>query len=481
MPKRAQRPGKGRGKQQGARPPPPASVELVPKSPTSEPEPGLAESMDGESDSAADADSMETPTSAAKAGKTREVKPATEAGGTGGAESTTAAPGTVLLCQISICRKASSDVKWFKTLPLLGRGEQPCGPWCWDCGTACEVFPLKSKEEIAKLVETRADWRNEFRAVRAGVEKAFAQLQPRESVFRDRQVGCRVLCKLAFVVLDILAAAYSQTVGTLSGVKTTELTGPENTPLQGVLFTIDAAFLAKGLPHFIVEMWSDEILTFQRSHLHETEILRPQHASDLYEFHAAKTIRKRDPCLKLAKLSSSLTISAYATKVDEKQQELHAAESMAAQQTAATDLALTNVLPDGISGLGQLRSGSRLDSDDEKNVTPSKAASKRKSTSGGIFISRPSSGSMAAPSAAAAGRKRPGSGVVAASSAASMASEGLAMASRDGPVGKRRRTPEEKDAINIHAIFTGYQAGRELNPADWSDFIHSKYHPSSVQ
>ena len=70
---------------------------------------------------------------------------------------------------------------------------------CWPCGTSLEVWPLEVKEELIQKIETKAAFRREFMAVRAGAEKAEYRLFKLQEVRNDRGCGMRVCVKAALV------------------------------------------------------------------------------------------------------------------------------------------------------------------------------------------------------------------------------------------------------------------------------------------
>ena len=375
--------------------------------------------------------------------------------------------GVPLMCEIAICGVSSDTVKWFAIRQTLD-GPVPVGKWCWTCGTALESWPLTTKDEVALMVSTRPDSRKSFALVRQGVEAAtdsFSRKFPRHSVSRTTDIGVRVLFTVAFVTVDTLAAHFKQAVEGLH-ISVVQLKSPEHTTLSGVLFKFDNAFAELELPHYTVELYSDEVLSFERQVLHPSQILRAGQAADTFAYHGQQAFGKRPTELRTSRLPSALRIVDYKDKVDKKQEELKAKEAQASQQNAATDAATGNgLVPEGIIALGEIQSASRLLEDDEEAALQPGTGSGRKAKK-----SRVSGGAMVAAASAVGdftiARRRAGqSARSAASDIVSLVAGSVATLVASSDVGSRkRRSPDEKDIVDVKAILKGFQAGRELTP-----------------
>ena len=123
-------------------------------------------------------------------------------------------------------------------------------------------------------------------------------------------------------------------------------------------------------------------------------------------------------------------------------------------------------MPDIVAGIGQVKSGSRLDGDasepEDEITTP---VSKRgRGGRGGAPRSSPANrGAGRGSSSAGAGR---GTGHKRSISLQALDGNVLTVVGGTGAnADKRRRTADEKDAIDVVSILKGLMAGRELGPA----------------
>ena len=87
-------------------------------------------------------------------------------------------PHDVLTC--FVCKATSDSNRWFVVRRVRNPKGQtidiPQDDLCWNCGTACEVWCLVPVQET-KVKTVDPDFRKEFFAVRAGVEKAEQKLE----------------------------------------------------------------------------------------------------------------------------------------------------------------------------------------------------------------------------------------------------------------------------------------------------------------
>ena len=150
-------------------------------------------------------------------------------------------------CAVVLCGASSQDVRWLDVMTRLD-GDLPMGPWCWQCGTAMEVWPLMTKQDVAAKVAANAAFRKEFTLVRDGVEAAFKRLLPRKSVFQHQRMGCRTVFRVAFVQADIVAAKFMQAVEGLDVPIVTRVV-PDGNTIKGVLFRMDTSFRSMDMPH----------------------------------------------------------------------------------------------------------------------------------------------------------------------------------------------------------------------------------------
>ena len=356
---------------------------------------------------------------------------------------------TPSVCRFHTCGASSNDVKWFQV--FIGRdGEQPVGPYCLKCGMAAEAWPLMSKEEVEHKVKTRADFRKEFFVAQAAVEAAMTRLLPRDNVFSETKMGCRVLVQTAFVDIQILTAKYTQVVAALPNVPIVEVTGPENATVRGVLFKLDEHFRQQQLPRYIIEVYSDAILTVRNTLLHETEMLRECQAADLFVYHTKETAERRFAGLRTAKLPETMNLAEYQEKVKAKQEELKAKELQAAQQNITTDAADSSGIPaEAVAGLGQLRSASRLAGPCMMPVsTPAKKVGKRLAKDSGAGVKAAAavvlSGPLVSPPQQGKKRRAAGSGGSVVDGLDVLDNTSSAGACLVGASDKRKKTPRRR-------------------------------------
>lgn len=176
-----------------------------------------------------------------------------------------------------------------------GPQEQAAGDWCAVCGTACEVWPLKTKDEVLKMIQESRSFRKQFNEVRAGVSAAEASFLRAQQVSAFRGSGMRIVLRAAFVESDIFKVYFKVPPQSINQ-KCVTVTGPENVQLEGVVLSLQEFPL--DLPHYEVELFGYTERRLEDVLLAPNELRREGHASDRYTYACKALVKEREPSMK---------------------------------------------------------------------------------------------------------------------------------------------------------------------------------------
>lgn len=367
-----------------------------------------------------------------------------------------------------ICGARSDAARWFSVNKVYSANGKvtdiAVGNLCWFCGTGCDVYPGRSPTDIItelRKPDFKAEWDKVINAIRMATERAFKQKQ----VSSNSSTGIKVTKRCAFILHDVFAATFDFPPAAM-GQKVITLTGPENTPISGVL--VSNHNLPASVPHFDIEVFWTSDRSLQSVLLSPEDIRREGHAEDRFTHSAQRMVSGRDSALKLASLQKLPTHSFLNQRKEEILKTRVADEAKAAAQLAINDSAGV-----GMAATIVTSGGSALLDDDEaiavaaplaaaavpgsgKKITPRKTASSGPPASGVRLRGQ----SIAI--ASLAGTPRTGSRGSAGSvagGATARATSGTCLLSMDEiPEG----TPEGADTLDLIAILQGWRCGREI-------------------
>lgn len=373
---------------------------------------------------------------------------------------------TAVRASIDSCRDCMCvpKVRWFTLASVMGAAgvveEQAMGDFCWVCGTAAEVWPLKSKQEVVEQMESDINFKREFLTVAAGVEKAEHSLLRQQDVLGLKASGVRVLYTLAVVPEEVFAIHFSCALGTPGlTAKRVTIRGPEGQPMTGTFMQLWE--LPPNLPHYRVEYYGSQERQLCDVLLGRAELLGKGQAADRFSLSIKNMVFGRDTSVQgkhISRVPKYATLKSEAEAVQKKREEEAQAAAMEMDASVSQPAATVVV------------TGSRLD-DDEDGVgqrdTAGKGGNLRQWRKGGRRLVRqepfPAVASLVVPSgrAAAGGRSRVlGSATSSCGAPGSRSSlgklGGSVVFSMDGP------EDVENDPFDVQGILHGFQPGRGL-------------------
>ena len=262
-------------------------------------------------------------------------------------------PHDVLKC--FICKSTSDSNRWFVVRRVRNRNGQtmdiPQDDLCWNCGTACEVWCLVPVHET-KLKTVDPDFRKEFFAVRAGVEKAEQKLRRPMSVLAFTGCGLRMSFWLIFVEQDIFKIRFSYPPAKLQ-CKINTLTGPDLQQIEGVLFS-QRKFLME-IEHYMVEVYYYNERVLEDQLLGPDDVRRDRHPMDRFQLAVKNCTESRtSPHLKGKGIFDAPTYEEIQERVDDLTKD---------RTGAATAVATADATKDGHTATIEVVSGSTLSDD----------------------------------------------------------------------------------------------------------------------
>ena len=281
-------------------------------------------------------------------------------------------PHDILKC--FVCKSTSGTNRWLVVRRVRNPKGQtidiPQDDLCWICGTACEVWCLVPVQETkAKTVDP--DFRKEFFAVRAGVEKAEQKMRRPMTVLAFTGCGLRMSFWLIFVEQDIFKIRFSYPPAKLQ-CKTNTLTGPDLQQIEGVLFS-QRKFLME-IEHYMVEVYYYNERELEDQLLGPDDVRRDRHPMDRFQLAVKNSTESRTSAYLKGK-----GIFDAPTYEDVKQR----ADDMTKDRSAtATAVATADATKDGHTATIEVVSGSTLS--DDVGFTPQAKVVAPKATPGKV-------------------------------------------------------------------------------------------------
>ena len=156
---------------------------------------------------------------------------------------------------------------------------------------------MKPKQDLMHELESEhhKDFRKEFWAVRAGVEKAQERLYKIMAVHSDHTCGLRVCMNVALIELRVFKIHFSTPPEAINQKVVTLPFGPEGEPISGVV--MEKRTVPEGVPYFEVQLFGEVSRQLHHVLLSPEELRREGQAKDRFKFTMGQMCSKRDASL----------------------------------------------------------------------------------------------------------------------------------------------------------------------------------------
>ena len=175
--------------------------------------------------------------------------------------------------------------------------EQPVNRLCWNCGAACECWPLRTKDEMIAEHADNPVTRSEFALVRAGVKVAKDVLQKqKEKSSSTKMILTRVIRRFAFVSTDTFAWYFKTTLENFvqkaaSALSISTIFTPDAERTTGIMMQMAA--LPPDLPHDIVELESNAGRVYEKTLEDVDTCFRPKQAQERHDHVSKEFVKSR--------------------------------------------------------------------------------------------------------------------------------------------------------------------------------------------